>query len=169
MRMICSADTILLRVTIHRNSSDMDNGSIKDNIIRKRNELGISQEEMARRLGIVRNTYRNIERGQSAIINSHLLSIAKNLETTPEELVLGYTPIDGTDTLNEIRVKYETEHDRMVKSYERQLKDVSEKVAMLESTIRDLRETIESKNEIISLMKRRETERQTGNPRSVPD
>lgn len=39
---------------------EMDNDSIKVNIVRKRTEEGISQDEMARRLRISRNTYRSI-------------------------------------------------------------------------------------------------------------
>ena len=35
----------------------MDNASIKENIIRIRTERGISQDEMARALGISRNSY----------------------------------------------------------------------------------------------------------------
>ena len=41
----------------------MDNASIKENIFRIRTEKGLSQDEMARKLGVVRNTYRKIEKG----------------------------------------------------------------------------------------------------------
>ena len=43
----------------------MDNARIKENIIRKRTEKGISQDEMAQRLEMSRNSYRNIEKGST--------------------------------------------------------------------------------------------------------
>ena len=86
----------------------MDNASIKENIYRKRNEEGISQDEMARRLGIVRNTYRKIERGPVRLLSEHIDGIAEVLGTTPEELVLGYKPFDGSGMLDEIRMEYDS-------------------------------------------------------------
>ena len=81
----------------------MNNDSIKENIIRKRTEEGISQEEMARRLDVSRNTYRSIEKGQTNIISRRLDEIAALLNVSVEELVLGYKPIDGTEGRNDIR------------------------------------------------------------------
>ena len=51
---------------------EMDNDSIKVNIVRKRTEEGISQDEMARRLRISRNTYRSIEKGTAKVISERL-------------------------------------------------------------------------------------------------
>lgn len=69
---------------------EMDNDSIKVNIVRKRTEEGISQDEMARRLRISRNTYRSIEKGTAKVISERLNEIASSLNTSAEELVLGY-------------------------------------------------------------------------------
>lgn len=72
---------------------EMDNDSIKVNIVRKRTEEGISQDEMARRLRISRNTYRSIEKGTAKVISERLNEIASSLNTSAEELVLGYKPV----------------------------------------------------------------------------
>lgn len=130
----------------------MDNGSIKENIARKRIELGITQEEMARRLGIVRNSYRNIERGSAAIVSEHLAQIASALGTTSEELVLGYRPINGAGELAEIRTKYETSNKTIVNEYESRIAALEEKVAILESSNRTLRELAASRAQIIDFM-----------------
>ena len=50
----------------------MDNASIKENIFRIRTEKGLSQDEMARKLGVVRNTYRKIEKGDIRLISGHV-------------------------------------------------------------------------------------------------
>ena len=54
----------------------MDNASIKENIFRIRTEKGLSQDEMARKLGVVRNTYRKIEKGDIRLISEHVSELA---------------------------------------------------------------------------------------------
>ena len=83
----------------------MDNASIKENIIRIRTERGISQDEMARALGISRNSYRSIEKGMTCLINKRLGEIAKILGVPVEELALGYQPIESEERLEDIRIK----------------------------------------------------------------
>ena len=81
----------------------MDNARIKENIIRKRTEKGISQDEMAQRLEMSRNSYRNIEKGSTYVVSRHLKEIADILNITEEELVLGYKPAEGAGSLEEVR------------------------------------------------------------------
>lgn len=132
----------------------MDNGSIKENIFKKRNEEGLSQDEMAQRLGIVRNTYRKIEKGSAKLVSDHINTIAEVLGTSAEELVLGYKPLDGTRMLEDLRIKYETRISEAAESYESRIAYLESTLSAREREIRDLREIVESKNEIISLMKR---------------
>ena len=47
----------------------MDDATIKNNLEKKRNELGLSQTEMARRLEISLNAYRKLEKGKTRILN----------------------------------------------------------------------------------------------------
>lgn len=132
----------------------MNNDSIKENIIRKRTEEGISQEEMARRLDVSRNTYRSIEKGQTNIISRRLDEIAALLNVSVEELVLGYKPIDGTERLNDIRDSYDESLRAIRQSYEVRQSELEDKIASLSETNTNLREIIKSKDEIIALLKR---------------
>ena len=70
----------------------MDNNSVKENIARIRKASGISQTEMAERLGMSRTAYRNLEKGDTRLISETMEKIAAVLDRTPEELVLGYEP-----------------------------------------------------------------------------
>lgn len=65
-----------------------DNGSIKDKIYETRRRKGISQEEMANKLGMSLNSYRKIERGPTLLVSRRIWEIAKTLGVTPEELVM---------------------------------------------------------------------------------
>lgn len=137
-----------------QNQKEMDNESIKDNICRLRTMKGLSQDEMAGRLGIVRNTYRNIEKGSVRLISSHLSNIAAALDVSMEELVLGYHPSEWYSRLQEERVKYEKKEKNIVGRYEEIIDNLKDIVEDRDKEIRDLREILDAKNEIIALIKR---------------
>lgn len=145
---------------------EMDNDSIKVNIVRKRTEEGISQDEMARRLRISRNTYRSIEKGTAKVISERLNEIASSLNTSAEELVLGYKPVERNSEVEDIQMefdsaknRYEKEKASLIADYENRINVLTDHIASLESTISNMREIIDSKNEIISLMKREESKK----------
>ncbi len=132
----------------------MDNDSIKGNIIRRRTEEGISQDEMARRLDISRTSYRNIERGKSRIISRRLPDIARQLNISEEELVLGYKPSAGQSRLEELKVKYNEDLAGVKSGLEARIAELEAAVAMRDALIANLNELVRSKDEIISLLKR---------------
>lgn len=132
----------------------MDNDSIKLNIAKRRSEEGLTQDDMARKLGMVRNSYRNIERGPSRLISEHIDEIAAILKTTPEELVLGYTPSKHDKVLEDEIMKTRGEVSEMKGKYEEMIAERDRRICYLETMIRDLRVIIESKEEIIDLLKK---------------
>ena len=123
----------------------MDNTTIKDNIRKIRKTRRMTQEEMALRLGISITAYRDLEKGNTSILNSNVYKIADLLDTPAEEIVLGYKPsqIEGT-SLQEVQQEYSGK----IESLNRRILDLEKLVLYLE-------ETIESKNEIISMLKKR--------------
>lgn len=131
----------------------MDNARIKENIIRKRTEKGISQDEMAQRLEMSRNSYRNIEKGSTYVVSRHLKEIADILNITEEELVLGYKPAEGAGSLEEVRSKYSKISDDLRQNYEERIAGLSDQLELQKLMVSDLRELIDSKNEIIRLLK----------------
>ena len=61
----------------------------KESLKKLRRAAGITQEEMAERLGIQRSTYRNIENGSTRLVNARMDMIARTLNVRPAEL-MGY-------------------------------------------------------------------------------
>lgn len=131
----------------------MDNARIKENIIRKRTEKGISQDEMAQRLEMSRNSYRNIEKGSTYVVSRHLKEIADILNITEEELVLRYKPAEGVGSLEEVRSHYSKISDDLRQNYEERIAGLSDQLELQKLMVSDLRELIDSKNEIIRLLK----------------
>ena len=123
----------------------MDNKSIKDNIRRIRMARKITQEEMADRLGISPTAYRDFEKGGTTIINNNVMKFADLLDTTTEEIVLGYRPtqIEGA-TLEDIR----SEYGARISVLDRRIED-------LENLVKAKEETIVTQKEIIKMLKKR--------------
>ena len=123
----------------------MDNTTIKDNIRKIRKARKMTQEEMALQLGISITAYRDLEKGNTSILNSNVYRIADLLDTPTEEIVLGYRPAQTEGaTLKEMQQEYSGK----VEILERRIMDLEKLVASHEETIR-------SKNEIISMLKKR--------------
>ena len=123
----------------------MDNISIKNNIRKIRKARKLTQEEMAHNLGISVTAYRDIEKGNTSILNSNLTRIAFLLDTPTEEIVLGYRPaqIEGKN-LKEVQEEYSGK-----------INILERRIADLEKLVKVQDENISSKNEIISMLKKR--------------
>ena len=88
--------------------------------------------------------YRDLEKGDTSIVNAHLQKIAKLLDTSSVDLVLGYRPIQMEGPrLEDIRDEY----IERVSVLEKRISD-------LEKLVNSLEETISTKNEIITMLKK---------------
>lgn len=122
----------------------MDNSSIKDNIRKVRKARKLTQEELADKLEISLTAYRDLEKGSTCIVNSNVIKLAELLDTTTEELVLGYRPVQAPGKLLE---DVRSEYGGRIEAMERRIAD-------LEKLVNYLEETVRTKNEIISLLKK---------------
>ena len=136
---VCITDNFALT-----NTMKMDNSSIKDNIRKVRKARKLTQEELADRLDISLTAYRDLEKGNTSIVNSNVIRLAELLDTTAEELVLGYRPVQAPGKLLE---DVRSEYGGKIEAMERRIAD-------LEKLVRSLEETIATKNEIIAILKK---------------
>ncbi|MBQ6878873.1 MAG: helix-turn-helix transcriptional regulator [Bacteroidales bacterium] len=123
----------------------MDNRSIKENIRRIRKSRKMTQEDMAARLDISLTAYRDLERGSTNIMNANIFKIAELLDISVEELLLGYRPVQAKGIqVEDVRAEY----GGQITVMERRISD-------LEKLVSSLEETIITKNEIISMLKKK--------------
>lgn len=122
----------------------MDNTSIKENIRKIRKQRKMTQEDMAHLLGISVTAYRDLERGNTSIMNAHLLKIAELLETSTEELVLGYRPAQMPGKKLE---EMEAEFSERIVALETE-------IDYLRKLVKSLEETIATKNQIIEILQK---------------
>lgn len=121
----------------------MDNNSIKNNIRNLRIRKGLTQEEMAHGLGISLTAYRDLERGATSILNGNIWKIAELTGTTSEEVVLGYRPEQSDCEIEDVRTEYGS-----------RMEVLQTRINDLEKIVASLEQTIDSKNEIIAMLKK---------------
>ena len=122
----------------------MDNTSIKENIRKFRKERKMTQEEMAHLLGISVTAYRDLERGNTSIMNAHVLRIAELLETSTEELVLGYRPVQMPGKKLE---EMQTEYSEKITALETEIE-------YLRKLVKTLEEAVATKNQVIEMLQK---------------
>ena len=123
----------------------MDDATIKNNLEKKRNELGLSQTEMARRLEISLNAYRKLEKGKTRILNEHVEKFAEKTGTSVAELVNGFEPRNSAMVgLNDVKENYDKKLRVLEDGYIKE-------IAMLKTEIERLNDKIKDKDEIISM------------------
>lgn len=122
----------------------MDNISIKENIRKFRKERKMTQEEMAHLLGISVTAYRDLERGNTSIMNAHVLKIAELLETSTEELVLGYRPVQMPGKKLE---EMQTEYSEKITALETEIE-------YLRKLVKTLEEAVAAKNQVIEMLQK---------------
>ena len=127
---------------------EMDDTTIKSNLEKKRNELGLSQTEMARRLEISLNAYRKLEKGKTRILNEHVEKFAEKTGTSVAELVNGFEPIGSVSAgLNDVKETCDKKLRVLEDGY---LKEI----AVLRAEIDRLNDKLKDKDEILSINRR---------------
>lgn len=124
----------------------MTSESIKINIRRKREELRLTQQEMAERLGLSRTAYRNIEDGRTKLVSDKLQPIADIFGISSEELVMGFDPV----SFNVDLLKEENDHKEKIREitdyYETRLKHMNETLELKDGYIRTQNDIINRLN-----------------------
>ncbi len=128
----------------------MDDKTIKGNLEKKRNELGLSQTEMARRLEISLNAYRKLEKGKTRILNEHVGRFAEETGISVAEIVNGFEPVDSFESgLNSIKEAYDKRIRALEDGYIREIKAMKEEIRRLSEKIKDKEEVIAMNRKLI--------------------
>ena len=100
---------------------------------------------MADRLGISLTAYRDLEKGGTSVVHGKVIKMAELLETSTEEIVLGYRPTQlESGTLEDVRAQYGN-----------QICTLEQRVGDLEKLVCSLEGQVASKDEIIKMLKKR--------------
>ena len=130
----------------------MDELSVKDNLKRVRKRLNLTQQEMAERVGLSRAAYANLETGPTRIINDAVEKVAELADISLAELVTGYRT---TDELEQELDRVQQSSGRRIADLEARLLSREAEIATLKELIDTLRDSVRTKDEIISLLEKK--------------
>lgn len=113
---------------------------------------------MAEQLNMKRNTYRNIEKGNTALISTRLEEIAEILNTSTTGLLLGDFDLeqDFSNRLSDVKTEYRSRYEIKESELENKIELLEKKNAELESRIKELEDRISDKEQIIQFLKSRQ-------------
>ena len=118
----------------------MDNRSIKENILKLREERKLTQEHVADIMGITSNAYWSIETGKTQLISKRIFQIAKIFDVSVNDIIYGH------DIEKEILTKFLEENQTR---YE---KEKASAIKDLQAEIESLKAQLHDKEKIIRLM-----------------
>lgn len=134
----------------------MDNESVKRNILKLREQMNLSQQEIAERIGISRNAYRAIEKGTTKLFSDNLSRLAEISGKSEEELLLGYLPRpEQASALEDMQVSYNRQKMEIIRDYEDRLAAKDKEIAMKDSIIDSQETTIRTLKEMNSMLLRK--------------
>ena len=134
----------------------MNNDTVKKNIERIRTEKKMSQEEMASALGVTRNTYRNIEKGDTKLISNTIIKFAEWAGMTPEEVVLGYLPVEDRDNaLKDTREMMNRRIAVLTEEYEDKLERMRKEISLLKDLIKEKDDNIRNLKSCMAILEKR--------------
>lgn len=124
----------------------MDNGSAKSRLKSFRMAAGVSQANLAAKVGISRTAMRNLEKpGMTAIINENFLSVCQALGIKPES-VLSDSAADNE--LREQKLNY-----GRIRELETSKAELERRIEEQNNLIDELRDHLDDKTEIIKHLK----------------
>lgn len=126
----------------------MNEYSIRERIILARKRAGFTQEQLSTKLGISANSYRDLEKGKTRILNDKLTTLSRVLNVSLEELLFGNIVLNDTQNQELIAVIDNLKHEIEVLKGEYRLT-----VEELSGEIKQLKILLESKEKIIGILK----------------
>ena len=100
---------------------------------------------MAHKLGISVTAYRDLEKGSTNMMNGNIVRLAELLDTSTEEIVLGYKPVRMPE--KELR--------EMKEEYNERVAELEQEVEYLKRLVKSHEETIMTKNQLIGMLEKR--------------
>lgn len=126
----------------------MNNLTVKKNIEKLRKEIGLSQEEVAEKLGISVTSYRKFEKGPTSIINSKVFAIAKILNVSDKDLLLCDDSYE-----NYLQQKVTLLQEEFVLKESKEVSILKEQLLILQEENKHLKAWLDDKDEIIRMLR----------------
>ena len=128
----------------------MDEITIRENLKKARISSGLTQSEMAERIGISVTAYQKIESGRTRILNPNFSKCADILGVSLSELVNGFLAVrDAEAVIADVRESYGLKMRVQETGYLNELQSKDREIGRLQEIIKDKQETIATQKLLI--------------------
>ena len=128
----------------------MDEITIRENLKKARISSGLTQSEMAERIGISVTAYQKIESGRTRILNPNFSKCADILGVSLSELVNGFVAVrDAEAVIADVRESYGLKMRVQETGYLNELQSKDREIGRLQEIIKDKQETIATQKLLI--------------------
>lgn len=128
----------------------MDEITIRENLKNARISSGLTQSEMADRIGISVTAYQKIESGRTRILNPNFSKCADVLGVSLSELVNGFMPVrDAEAVIEDVRESYGLKIRVQESGYLNELQSKDREIGRLKDVIKDKEDTIATQKLLI--------------------
>lgn len=128
----------------------MDEITIRENLKKARISSGLTQSEMAERIGISVTAYQKIESGRTRILNPNFSKCADILGVSLSELVNGFVAVrDAEAVIADVRESYGFKMRVQETGYLNELQSKDREIGRLQEIIKDKQETIATQKLLI--------------------
>ena len=128
----------------------MDEITIRENLRKSRITSGMTQSEIAERIGISVTAYQKIESGRTRILNSNFSKCAGVLGVSLSELVNGFVPVrDAEAVIADVRESYGLKMRVQESGYLNELQSKDREIKRLQDIIKDKEDTVATQKLLI--------------------
>lgn len=132
----------------------MDKATVSENIKGVRLRLGMTINQMAEALGMTRQSYAKLERGEVNYFSPRIEEIAKMGNVSTEELVLGYEPIpEPARELGEAKETFNRQKQTLIDRYENSAREMRKEIDFLRELCDAQKQTIDSLKQTNDLLR----------------
>ena len=133
----------------------MSKKKVEKNIAEVRNSMKLTQAEMAKKIGISRQAYINLEHGKTSVINKQITKMAERCGLPEEKILFGYSVEELSSSMLRENEAHKEQLSAVIKEKDEQIEVLKEKLDILTQLIFAERQTVKTQIQLIDEMKTR--------------
>ena len=133
----------------------MSKKKVEKNIAEVRNSMKMTQAEMAKRIGISRQAYINLENGKTSVINKQITKMAESCGLPEEKILFGYSVEELSSSMLRENEVHKEQLNAVIKDKDGEIEVLKEKLDILTQLIFAERQTVKTQIQLIDEMKTR--------------
>ncbi|MBP5173140.1 MAG: helix-turn-helix transcriptional regulator [Bacteroidales bacterium] len=133
----------------------MGKKKVEKNIAEVRNSLKLTQAEMAKKIGISRQAYINLEHGKTSVINKQITKMAESCGLPEEKILFGYSVEELSSNMLRESEAHKEQLNAVIREKDDEIEVLKEKLDILTQLIFSERQTVKTQIQLIDEQKTR--------------